>query len=194
MRRRLIYAVTVTSLARVTGQHRIFYKVLNEIDRNKANIIQNYWIYGGVDTFTHLLKFRKTGFKVKYKITGTNEIKEDDIGVIIRNARVTNVLGRILEIDPWKAPPKLKDRDILVLDATTVNDRLLRGRITRLGYLIKKHGIEVLVSNMPVTPHTDTLLFIPTSPPKMDYIMFRVQSGEAILTELGRITTVAFFL
>ena len=193
IKRKLMYAITVTSLARVAGQYRLFSKVLKEIDRSEASNIKDYWIYGGPDTLAYLLRFRKTGFRVKYKIKGNGEVKEDDIGVIIRNARV-RVQGGILEIDPWNAPTRVKDRDILVLDATTVKERLLRGRITRLKYLMDRHGVEVLISNIRIKPSTDTLLFFPMSPPKKDYMMFWVQSGEAILTELGRIDTIAFFL
>ncbi|MEB2793462.1 MAG: hypothetical protein G5Z42_01185 [Caldisphaeraceae archaeon] len=194
IRRELIYAVSISSIARVAGLYRLFKKVIEYIDREKAKDILNSWVYGGSDTYAHIMRFRKTGFKVKYRIKGNNDIEEDDIGIIIRNAKINNINRNILEIDPWNAPTTVKQRDIVFLDGSTIKERLVKGRIMLLSFLIAKHGVELFLDNSSIKPISDVLLYIPLTPPPEDYKLFIVQSGEAVLANIDRKETVAYFL
>ncbi|MCE4607550.1 MAG: hypothetical protein F7B61_01135, partial [Caldisphaeraceae archaeon] len=194
IRRELIYAVSISSIARVAGLYRLFKKVIEYIDREKAKDILNSWVYGGSDTYAHIMRFRKTGFKVKYRIKGNNYIEEDDIGIIIRNAKINKINENILEIDPWNAPTTVKQRDIVFLDGSTIKERLVKGRIMLLSFLIAKHGVELFLDNSSIKPISDVLLYIPLTPPPEDYKLFIVQSGEAVLADIDRKKTVAYFL
>ncbi len=193
VRRKLIYSVAVTSLARVAGQHHILEKAREEIDKTTAQDVLENMVFGDSDVFALLLKFRRTGFKARYRIIGSDELREDDIGIVIRNARIVRVEGGILVIDPWNAPKVTKERDVAVLDASTIKDRLVRGRITRLNYLRKIFGAEVRVVNTEIKPLDDVLVYILRTPPASDYSLFLVQTGEALLVEFGSLQTIAVY-
>lgn len=193
IRQKLIYSVAIVSLARVAGQPELLKYIINKIDRDTTNATTRL-VYGDPLTLALLLKYRRTGFKIKYKIIKDNNIYEDDIGVIIRNSRIVRADGELLVVDPWNPPKKVKERDITTIDATYISDYALRGKITRLKYLLQKYNIEILINNVNVKPATDVLLYVYKTPPNEDYALFLVQSGEAILIQFASASTIALFM
>jgi len=191
-RRKLLYLASLASLTRVIGQHRMFLKLQQEIDRSYAKYLLKGFIFGEPDVYAYVMMFRRAGFNVRYRIEGHDDIQEADIGTLIRNVKIMGSDGDVLLVDPWN-PPELSERTIVTLDAEGINESHLDRRIARLIYLISKYGASVRAGSYKIHPTSDVTLYIEKQSDE-GYKLFLIQTGQAVEVNFGTTTKLAIFL
>lgn len=95
MRRKLIRALGIASVARVSGMKSLYDRL--DVARDDARKLLES-VVGPPTTLVKLLLFRRTGFSVKYLVDDTGERGETSIGLITRNFYIRGVTkdGRLI--------------------------------------------------------------------------------------------------
>ena len=95
LRRRLIHALSMASMARISGVRQIYEAI--KIDRDKALDLLNS-VIGPPQAYTRILMFRRTGFNVGFVEEDSGYAGEASIGILARNFLITKVMkdGRLM--------------------------------------------------------------------------------------------------